>query len=779
MSWQYIDELRNFTRVSRYAKYLKKKGRRETWDEQVERVMNMHREYYKDNFEEIKDEFEFVWKYLSEMKILGSQRALQFGGQGILKKHARMYNCCATYIDRPRVFQEIMWLLLCGCGVGFSVQKHHIIKLPKIKVLPVDIMRTTYQIPDTIEGWADSVGVLVSSYFIEDSPFSQYQGQDVYIDYSLIRPKGSPLSTGGKAPGHKPLENAHKKIREVIEMRLESGEDRLRPIDAYDILMHLSDAVISGGIRRSACLSLFSPDDKEMLTAKTGNWFEKHPHRARSNNSVLLLRDEIEKSDFLKYIESVRQFGEPGFIFADDREMLFNPCCEISLRAYDEAGNSGFEMCNLTEINVKLAQTEEDFYNMCRAASILGTFQAGYTTFGYLGSITEEIVRRESLLGVSMTGIMDNPKIALDPRIQKHGAEIVKAVNKKLAKKLGINQASRTTCIKPAGTTSCILGTASGIHPHHSKMYFRRVQVNKIDPALEFFKKYNLDAVDESVWSANKSDDVITFLCEVPSDARTKVDMRALQLLEAVRLTQQNWVTSGKNPELCVDPSLNHNVSNTINVRDDEWESVAKFIYENRKWFAGISLLSATGDKDYAQTPFQRIYTEHELIDMYGSAALYASGLIVHAQNIFGNLYKACDTFLGIGENLNIPNLNGTDAITNAKKVLEKRMWIEQAKKFARKYIVNKIHKDELEKKSIDIKSEKVDLFGKTDDIPYEVKRQLTYCLKDIDASKKWDDLKMTYKPVPWEKFYEKKDGTKRVVDMTACSGGACELIRI
>jgi len=757
-----IHELQEYTRISRYARYNEDKGRRETWIEQVNRVMDMHEERYV-NYGNIQDELDIAYNALKKKLVLGSQRALQFGGPSIIRKNARMYNCTVSYADRPRFFQEAMYLLLCGCGVGFSVQTHHTAKLPALKLPDAEAETVIFQIPDSIEGWSDAIGVLLSSYFKNDQTMPEYYNKNIEFDYSLIRPEGALISdTNGKAPGPEPLEKAMAHIRSVILRASEEADEtdgfRLRTLDVYDIVMHSSDAVLAGGVRRSATICMFSHDDELMITAKTGDWFIKNPQRGRSNNSAMLIRGETSREEFMNLMKSVREFGEPGFVWAEDKEALYNPCVEIGMRAYDEQGRSGWSFCNLCEINVKKAKTAEDFYEMCRAAAILGTLQAGYARFEYLGEVTENIVRREALLGCSMTGMMDNPEISFDPEIQRKGAELIKEVNEAFCVKIGVKPAARTTCVKPAGSTSCILGTASGIHPHHAKRYFRRVQVNKLEEPLKFFRAYNPDAIGESVWSANNSDDFITFLCEVPKNARTKVDVDAIQLLDYVKSTQQNWVEAGTNLKHCVAPWLRHNVSNTINVRDNEWDAVAEYIYENRQFFAGISLLPMSGDKDYAQAPFQTVYTPKELVEMYGDASVFASGLIIHALKAFdGNLYRACDSVLGFGEQIqttiklereiDLTQSSDQDIYDMKQQIgveMNKLKWLARAKRFADNYFEGDL-------------------------------RKMTYCLKDTDAWKTWVDLKRVYKPVPWDEFFEGIDNTK-VSETVACSGNSCEI---
>jgi len=727
-----LNSLQEYTRIAKYARYLPEKRRRETWAEQVGRVFQMHRENFKE-FPEVMEHVAFAELAVMRKDILGSQRILQFGGEPIFKHNARVYNCGFGHINRPRAFQELMYLLLCGCGIGFSVQTHHISQLPPAEKRS-GIMRKTYVVPDTIEGWADAVGVLMASYMGGIPEFDEYAGQQVTFDYSKIRPAGAPLSSGAKAPGPGGLMRSIEKIEEIFEKKLSvSRRVKMRPIDIYDIIMHAADAVISGGVRRSATIALFSPDDKAMATAKTGNWFIENPQRGRSNNSALLVRDKTSKETFNQLMSWVKEYGEPGFVWAESTEMGFNPCVEIGLYPVDvETGKSGWQFCNLAEINGKRANTEEKFYNACRAASILGTLQAAYTSFPYVGETTENITKREALLGVSITGMMDNPEVLFDPQIQRNGAKIVKEINKQIADIININPAARTTCVKPAGSTSCILGTASGIHPHHAKRYFRRVQANVQENPVQHFKKTNPRAVEQSVWDPNGVTEVITFLCEVPAGAKTKNQIDALRLLESVKLTQQNWVRYGANKDLCTQPWLSHNVSNTIHVRHDEWDSITDYIFKNRKYFAGISLIPNSGDKDYPQAPFCAVPYPNDILREYGPGSFFASGVIEAGLTAFtGDLWTACDCLLGIGEPM------------EQTKYL-KRDWVTAAIKFAVSHFDGDI-------------------------------RQMTYCLKDIYNLKMWEKLSLEYSDVDWTSLREEEDSIDFQQD-SACAGGACEM---
>lgn len=677
-------------------------------------------------------------------------------------------NCTVSFCDRIRFFQECFWLLLCGCGTGFSVQKHHVAKLPDFFENRKNLRKVKYVIPDTIEGWADALGVLLATY-MPHPEFENYEGCEVSFDYSLIRPAGSPLSSSvGKAPGPEPLRRSLEIIRKLLDERIKQGYTRLRPIDAYDIIMHASDAVLSGGVRRSATICIFSADDQEMLKAKTGNWFNENPQRARSNNSALLLRDQTTKEFFLGIMGDVKQFGEPGFYFSDSTEQLPNPCVEIGMwPVHWKTKESGWQFCNLCEINGKKIKHKEDFALAAKAAAIIGTLQAGYTDFDYLGQTTKEIVEREALLGVSITGMMDNPDVIFDPEIQREMAQLVLDTNKWMAEKIGINPAARTTCVKPAGTTSCILGSASGIHPHHAKRYFRRTQANYLEAPLQFFKQHNPLAVDKSVWSANKTDEVITFCIEVPDGAKTKNQLSAITLLEYVKKTQQNWVAYGKRAEQCTQPWLTHNVSNTINVRDDEWDDVADFIYENRQFFAGVALLPQSGDLDYPQAPMCTVYTPREIVSQYGDGSLFASGLIVDGLRAFDdNLWSACDAVVGFGEPLIEPQMPDIpkEAVAidkfdheHAASVHEYQAWKEAHAQWEAK--VNWVRRA----KQFAVRYFDGDL------------RRMCYCLKCVHNWKLWCDLQREYVDVDYSQMLEEKDNTE-VNREWACAGGACQI---
>lgn len=1059
--------LSDFKLNSAYLKWTDELERRETWDEACERVFDMHKFKFKSVYENnflFKQYFDYSLKAYKSKHFLASMRSLQFGGASILKHNGRMFNCLSGYCDRPIFFQECMYWLLCGCGVGFSIQNKHVNRLPKIQRRS---KRTkTFVIPDTIEGWSDAVGVLMSSYLTGEVPFPEYQGRTIHFDFSLIRPVGAYISGGFKSAGSDGLRDALIKMENLMESELKSeSPTKVRSIIAYDLVMFMSDAVLSGGVRRSATICLFSPDDEEMLKAKTGNWFATNPQRARSNNSVVLIRDETTKEQFAEIMKSVKDWGEPAFVWSEDADIIYNPCVEIGMYPRTIAGKSGWQgcvsydtkmitkngletigevvdndgeleiwnghdwkkvkpfqtgknrslyrvtfsdgsyldctenhkfmvknrfeqeyrtvtttelvvllgtskyhvhtpsttvnydsgtvinnaydygfvlgdgcvdkkkivaeiydgsgkehisfssnvnlmrerfnknlvpysvysfddlntdfvsemkyniglpknifswsrknilefiagwadadgtnasngirvysdeskvrdlqlllrkvgikssvnlmakentntsklvknrntsiwyvqitktidipcqrltcnyksepknkgknqniksievldglhnsycleepethnclfgnvltkQCNLVEINGSDCKTEEEFYERCKVAAFVGTLQAAYTDFKYVDPISKEIFDREALLGTSITGMMNNPYICFDKEIQRKGAEIVKAVNKEVAAMIGINQAARTTCVKPSGNASVTLGCASGIHGEHSKRYFRNVQMNKDDDVAKYFVERNPSATEESVWSTNNTDWVISFPITSNEDSVFKKDLLGIKQLEYVKLTQQNWVESGTNKELCVHPQTRHNVSNTISV--DDWDSVGEFIYDNRYWLAGVSLLSFTGDRDFAQAPFTAVYTPEEILEMYGDATIFASGLIVDGlQAFYNNLWAACDQIQGMGK-FNLEQKTSYNALM--------RDWIRRAEQFTERYFD-----------------------GDT--------KKMTYCLKDVYNYHKWVEISREMTDIDWTANNIKPEFISvDTLGAIACSGGKCEL---
>jgi len=604
-----LDEMGSFTFTSKYARYNEKEKRRETWLEAVGRVEKMHLKRYSFLAPEDKKEINEAFDAVREKRIIPSMRSMQFGGGPVEAKNPRIFNCSVRHVDSPRAFSEIFFLALCGCGVGIGLQKQFLDRIPDL-VTSDDKTGTvfTYVIEDTIEGWSDSIEALLNCYFKNTA----YSGRKIVFDFSRIRRKGAKIKTGGgKAPGYKPLKNALSKIKHLLDDLIESKNlQRLRSIDVCDIMCHCADAVLSGGVRRSALSFIFDKGDELMMSAKTGDWFKDNPQRARGNNSVLLLRSDTTLEDFKGVINKSREFGEPGFVFANDNRQLLNPCFEINFIPETEDEVCGVQFCNLTSINGAKTDSKEKFLENARYAALIGTLQAGYTDFPYLSRAAKKITEQESLLGVSITGIMDNPKILLNEVYQKKAALAAVETNEIWANKIKINPAARITCVKPEGTSSIVLGAASGIHPHHAKEYFRRIQCNKLDNVYNFFKIYNPDLCEESVWSANKSDDVVTFPIKAPEGAIVKEDLTAIKHLEIIRGTQENWVNFGTSKSN--KKNIKHSVSCTVLVDTHEWDDVVNYLYTNRNYFTAVSLLPKTGDKIYKQAPMEAVLTKDD-----------------------------------------------------------------------------------------------------------------------------------------------------------------------
>jgi hypothetical protein len=1078
-----VAELKQYILKSKYARHNKEARRRETYDEAVNRVRGMMHVKY-EHVPDVHDLIDWAYDEVLKETALGSQRAMQYGGDPILNKNARIYNCTSSYANRLRFFQEAFWLLLCGCGVGFSVQFHHVAQLPAFAGPQADGSDdewVIYTIPDTIEGWADSLGVLLSCYF-PGGPFPEYFGKFVTFDPSRIRPKGSPLSSGaGRAPGPEPLMTALHKIRTLIDDCIRRGQTRFRPIDVYDIIMFASDAVLAGGVRRSATICVFSPDDEEMATAKTGDWLALNRQRARSNNSALLVRSDTSFEQFSRLMEHTKSYGEPGFVWADSTELLPNPCqppwakvltpdgirtigeitegdriwsgegwttvlrkwstgnnevyrygttagvfygtskhrvisngvkiaaehaesidiltgpheptaCEhdvnavmdglvigdgsvhkasndlvylgigrgdhdyfedrvacligeyrpgladgayevttsvlprelphtynrrvpdrflrgdvstvrsflrglfsangsvcgdrvtlkassfgivedvqlmlsaIGIRSYHTtnkpktisfsngeyacrqsydvnitsdrekffnqigfiqkykmdrlkgliqqkvrssspkttydivsvdlvsveetfditvdnsshtywthgcnvsncieisfyahllmnksdpdlstmlAGYSGpvghdspemvamtgFQMCNLSTINGGRVETASDFYRGGRVAAVLGTLQAGFAEFPYLGRVSEEIVRREALLGVSITSIMSNPRVMLDPDVLRRGAEIILQTNAEVAEMIGINPCARGTCIKPEGTGTLMLGSlASGCHGWPFSRGIRNVQANNDEIVYHWFRQYNPQACARSVWCADGSTDVISFPIEAPPGAMLQESMTAVEFLDVVKTLYLNWVVPGRRPERCTQPWLNHNVSNTVKVKPHEWDDVTRHIYEYRSCYAGISLLPWSGDRDYEQAPHVAVHDLGELRRRYGASAVDTVRLtyerVLSAYD--GKLWDACRDF----ESGKIPD----DP--------ERAMAYGVADWFANNHLGGD-------------------------------RRRLSYLLKDIFYLDQYEMLKQTFVSVPYEELIEEEDATDPQAE-PSCAGGSCSLV--
>lgn len=635
------EELSKFVFANSYARYNTDKGRRETFEEAVDRMRLMHLQNYGDKSPEISGLINRAFGIVKEKKVLASQRALQFAGNPIQQHNMRMYNCATSYCDRPRFFSEAFYMGLCGAGVGFSVQKVHTDQLPELVSSETFQFSSDYEftVEDSIEGWADALNALISSYFVNEQGDMRIPS----FNFDNIREKGTPLSSGGRAPGPEPLEVALSKAEELLQRCIvNEGKERLSPIDCFDLVMYASEAVLSGGRRRAATIAIFDRDDEEMLNAKTGAWTDDYKHRQLANISARIPKDSVNKAEFLSIFSSTREYGEPGFIFTDSPHHIYNPCVEIGmcpLAIYDEQGNilseytldmvnnrhkypqytykSGWQVCNLTEINAGAIKTKFDFKEAVWAATVIGTLQAGYTDTGYLdkdSTTSRDIIERENLLGVSMTGIMESFDVAGNPELQRDMATYAKRINSEISEMIGIGEASRVTCVKPAGTTSIILGTSSGVHPNFAHTLIRHVQVSKDSLVAQHFKSINPENCEDSQW--NDRDMVIAFPLSMPKNSKVRDDFSALEFLDFIKLVQANWVNSGCRRPMSVE-GTSHNVSNTVRVLGHEWEEVANYLWDNREHFTGVALLGDFGELLYPQLPNQVIYSEDEIAENY------------------------------------------------------------------------------------------------------------------------------------------------------------------
>ena len=566
--------LSDVTVYMKYAKYVPELNRRETWEELVTRNKEMHFRKYP----QLREEIESAYKYVYDKKILPSMRSLQFGGKPIDISPNRIYNCAYLPIDDYRAFGEAMFLLLGGTGVGYSVQTHHIEKLPEIRK-PNPKKTRRYLIADSIEGWADAVKALVKSYFESGSTF--------VFDFSDIRAKGARLVTsGGKAPGPQPLKECLIKLQGILDAK-EDG-DRLSSIEVHDMVCYVADAVLAGGIRRAALISLFSADDEEMIACKSGNWWESNPQRGRANNSATLMRHKLTKEFFMDLWKRVELSGagEPGIYLTNDKDWGTNPCCEIALRP--------FQFCNLCEVNASDIESQEDLENRVRAAAFIGTLQAGYTDFHYLRPVWKRTTEKDALIGVSMTGIGSGVVLGYD---MKAAAKAVKIENERVANIIGINKSARTTTVKPAGTTSLALGTSSGIHAWHNDYYIRRIRVGKNEAIYSYLSTNHPELVEDEYFRPHD-----TAVISIPQKAPEGAIMRfesPFQLLDRIKRVHLEWVKPGHRSG-----NNTHNVSATVSLKDDEWDLAGEWMWTNRDHYNGLSVLPYNGGT-YIQAPFE------------------------------------------------------------------------------------------------------------------------------------------------------------------------------
>ena len=558
---------------NKYAKFIPEINRRETWEELCQRNMVMHMTKYPD----IKQDIKKVYKdFVFNKKVLPSMRSMQFAGRPIELSNSRIFNCAYMPMEHPFAFAELMFLLLGGTGVGYSVQKHHVDKLPEI-VGPSEKTRK-FLVGDSIEGWADSIKVLVKAYTTGKS--------DPIFDFRDIRPKGALLITsGGKAPGPDPLRICIDQIRQVMNNAI--GR-KLKSIEVHDICCFIADAVLAGGIRRAAMIAGFDADDYDMLSCKSGSWWEYAPQRGRANNSVVLKRGEVTEEQFKRIWDLVKLSGagEPGFFWTNDLDLFTNPCAEISLKPH--------QFCNLTEINVSDVVGQEDLNSRAAAAAFIGTLQAGYTEFHYLRNIWRETTEAEALIGVGQTGIASGTVLSLD---LQEAAKCVLTTNETFAKKLGINPAARTTTVKPSGTTSLVVGSSSGIHAWHNDHYIRRMRVGKNEAMYGYVKENFPTLVEDCVFKPHL-EAVLSIPQKAPEGAILRSES-AMDLLERVKKFNLEWVRPGHRSG-----DNFHNVSCTISLKEEDWESVGQWMWDNQDNYTGISVLPYNGGT-YVQAPFE------------------------------------------------------------------------------------------------------------------------------------------------------------------------------
>lgn len=735
-----------------YSDYLKWKDeldRYETWEEACEDIIDCHRRKF--NKPELEPYLRKAEQLYKDKVVLASQRNLQYRGEQVEKHNMRMYNCTSQYICHNKSFQTAFYLALCGCGVGNGLLVPFVNNLSRIRVPAGD--NVIHMVEDSIEGWADALGVLLSSYFVDEQPFPEYANKRVTFDYTLVRPKGAYISGGYKAPGPDGLRNSLDSIDTLLRKWIAAEGDRIRPILAFDILCFMADAVLSGGVRRSALNMIVDPNDDEMIMAKVGNWRAENPQRARSNNSVLLVRNVVTKEQFEKIVQLNEGDSDIGFVFGNSWFDMFNPCFEIlkipmlvkeDLRqiAYGDVEEyvrknkhlAGVQSCNLNEINGEAIRTKEELMDAAEAAAVLGTLQAGYTSFPYLGEIAEKITAREALLGVSMTGWTNNPKLFNKEWLNEAAAHVLK-INEEVARIIGTNPTARATCIKPSGNASVVLGTSSGINPDPGSRYFRVMQLNKTSATAKFLEMNAPYLLEESVWSATNSDYVVFVPVKNPTEGMYKDTIKGVKHLELIRMAQLEWVKAGTVEDRCVYPGMNHNTSCTVIVDENDREESIEYIWEHRSDFTAVSFLSDFGDKDFNQAPFTTVSSADEILEKYGDGAMLASGLIIDGLHYFnGNLWHACDILLGKASE---ETIFGT-----REQVMLRKSWLARARKFAKNYMKRDMKKT-------------------------------VYCLKDVHLFHKWCTISREFKPMDLGNVLP-KPAFRRVSSLAAvaCGGG-------
>ncbi|QUB42733.1 hypothetical protein [Porphyromonas sp. oral taxon 275] len=762
--------LSDYIYQSKYSLYREDLGRKEVWEESVERIYQMHLthlgihapaalqdEWFMEQLHEAID-------YYKQKKFVGSQRNLQFGGEPVLKSSAKSYNCSYSHCDRLEVFRETEWLLLSGCGCGLSVEQAHVDKLPDL--LPLEELleeSEVFRIPDSIEGWSDAIHRLLEFFFVPGTTRPVF-------DYTDIRPKGSKIAGRFLAPGPDGLRIALDNIRKLLREAVTAGQRRLSALQCTDIIAHLADSVLSGGVRRSALMILFSPEDEEMVNCKHGDWFSTNPQRARFNMSAALDRGQVAREVYERLFEAMRTSGDPGLYWRDEFGIGCNPCCEIGFRPVDQYGNTGWQVCNLVSINGLCCTTEEEFYKICRCASTLATVQATYMDFAYLSPATRNIIESDPLIGVSIGGIMNNPQVLTNPNILSVGAMQVRQQNAKVARILGINPATRTTCVKPDGTVSLLLGMTSGIHGAYAKRYLRSVEANIEEPNLKAYEEANPKAVQPNIFKPT-TDKKIFFPIEESEETLLRSELAGLKLLEYVKLVQQSWVIPGMTD---MSSPIKNNVSNTVDVPNDQWDVVRDWVWENQDYIAGVTFLSSYGDMDLPQAPMCRVATPEEILREYGVGSMFASGLVVEAIEVFGDLWKACESAQGRGEQLFVSDHALVDYLQ--KNDLDEATITEEERKHILATLNAKLN-DKVE-----------NLAAKRDIVRRIIKFAANYCrgdvykavnlLKSVNNLHLFELLKKTYKPVDWKlvDFGGKRYANADEQASQSCVGGACEI---
>jgi len=764
---KFLSDLKLFSDFLGYNEDL---NRYETYEEAIDDIFDStHKVRYADVWDKLTSYTEFAKQMCKEKRVLPAMRHLQFRGEDIFKHPFRGYNCLVMYADKPEWLGNAFYLSLCGCGVGVNMM------LPFVKRMPDIANRTlgtkTFVIPDSVEGWTDAAHALISSYIFNPENsikgYEQYNGYELKFDYSKIRPKGAKVGRKFLAPGSDGLRNALDKIEQLLNsiVNSDSNNHKFTTILQYDCFMHLMNAVLSGGIRRAAASVIFSPEDEAMLNCKFGDWYTNNKQRERSNNSVGLVKGKFTKEDFLKIIAFNKDGNDVGFVFMNNIFEIYNPCFEIGftplyfeekdfmvleelknrimesdITVLDDGVRTAIQCCNLTEGNGAMIKTKDDFFNMCKAQAIIGTLQAGYTGFFHIKGCLKEtisICEQESLLGVSIAGIMNSPWILDHPEMLQIGAMLVLQVNKEISEIIGINPCARGTCIKPGGDGPTVLECEPSTMGAHSKRGFRIMQLNKTTETAKYLEESMAFIIEESDHSENNTDYVVFTPYENNDSTKFKSEIKGKHHLELVKIIMDNWVAYGKVEERCIIPTTSHNVSNTIIVDDSDYQEVVDYIFENQDSFRCVAFISSSGDKDYNQAPFTSVLTGQEIMEKYGEASMFASGLIVDALHAFdNNLWNACKA--SINKEFKLTG----DRVT----VLLKKEIVRRFKQYAKNYFKGNME-------------------------------EMIYCLKDVHLYHKWRTITRQIKEVDFTQILTKPTYIEiDSIGAKACNGISCSL---